>query len=157
MRPLGILLLPVALAGCGDSAARWQADCEASQKLYAMAVSAMCSPWGEQRAQALGDVFEAARDGRFENEITGETITDYVSDLGPQDCIDAGFPNPGERVIDGVREAFHAKLSERIKETRKTELPKNIKISGRVCSLREGVNRDRKVREGVREFMKRNL
>lgn len=157
MRFIGGLVLSVTLASCGDSDARWKADCEASQELYAKAVAAMCSPWGEQRADALGEVLEAAHDTRFEDEVTGETIADYVSDLGAKDCIEAGFPDPGEPVVDEVRKAYRERMRERIKERMAKDNVKPIKaikLTGRSCKLSATIEKERQSRERINEFRK---
>lgn len=157
MRFIGALVLSVALASCDDSDARWQADCKASQKLYAMAVAAMCSPWGEQRADALGDVLEAAQDTRFEEEVTGETITDYVSSLDAKDCITAGFPHPGEPVIDEVRKAYRERMRKRMRERMTKENIKPIKLTGRSCKLSATIEEERNTREHLNEMRKSML
>lgn len=102
MRTVSALLLLATLSSCGDS--QWEADCVAARNLYQKALAAMCVPWSEKRESALADLIEAARDPDFEEAVTGDTISDYVGDIKPDDCVAAGFSSPGPKPADPRRE-----------------------------------------------------
>lgn len=108
MRTGSALILLATLSSCGDS--QWEADCIASRNLYQKALAAMCVPWSEQRESALADLIEAARDTDFDEEVTGDTISDYVGDIGPDDCVAAGFSNPGPKPADPRRERIRERM-----------------------------------------------
>ncbi len=114
MRTTASIVMLATLVSCDNSDARWAAECDASRKLYQTAVSAMCMPWGESREAALSDLVEASRSDRFDEPVTGETIDDYVDDIDADDCIEAGFPDPGNKSPDPERE----RIRERLKATR---------------------------------------
>ena len=102
MRIVSALLLLATLSSCSDS--QKEAYCVASRNLYQKALAAMCVPWSEKRESALADLIEAARDPDFEEAVTGFTISDYVGDIEQDDCVAAGFPNPGPKSADPRRE-----------------------------------------------------
>lgn len=100
MRIGAAIMLLGALTACDNRETRWAADCAASRQLYHAALAAMCTPWSEKREAALVFLVEASQDNRFEDPVSGEIIGDYVDDISPADCINAGYENPGAKEVD---------------------------------------------------------
>lgn len=111
VRRITVLIVTTALISCDSQEWKWNEDCEASKVLYQKARDAMCVPWGERREAALAELVAATQDPRFIEAVTTDAISDYVGDIGPDDCIAAGFPDPGEKLPDQERTRFRELLA----------------------------------------------
>ena len=100
-----VLLCTFSLAGCDNGEARRRADCAATQQLYRKIITAMCTPWGERRSQALADLVIASRNENFEEIVSEDLIRDMASDVSSKECSKFGLGNPGPLPADPEEEA----------------------------------------------------
>jgi hypothetical protein len=104
-RVLAALLLSVFLFGCENkvaTAAQDKRDCFDARLRYRAVIDAMCSPWSERRGIAISELAEDAQQGKIADPDSdpSQDIFEAVSHVTAKDCVRAGFPDPGEKIVD---------------------------------------------------------
>lgn len=67
--------------------------------LHPAVIAAMCAPWGEARIAALQELAVAVEAADVEEGARHEVVSDMAADVRPEDCVRAGFPNPGPPIV----------------------------------------------------------
>ena len=86
-------------------------------------IAAMCIPWSEKKELALAELIEASQDSDLGEFGDFDQAWDLASDVDRNDCIAAGFPDPGVKLLDPRRERLR-KMREEGKFPPPPPLPK---------------------------------
>jgi hypothetical protein len=72
---------------------------EAFRRLYKAVVATTCARWEDNRADAIGDLFDAMQDMPWNSDVEGQSLNDFVAqtawEVKANDCVKAGYPYPG--------------------------------------------------------------
>jgi len=111
------ILLPVVLllSSCTDNpdteGRKMTADeCGALLNLKRAIIREMCAPWDAVRPTALANLaieireypHHYAKDDAAYNSEIGDIVGDISRDVGAEDCVKAGYPDPGNLNFDPV-------------------------------------------------------
>jgi hypothetical protein len=104
-RAQAALLLSVFLFGCENKAAKAaqdKMDCFNARLRYREVIDAMCTPWGERRGMAISVLAGSAQEDKIANQDSdpSDDIFELASRVTAKDCVRAGFPDPGEKIVD---------------------------------------------------------
>jgi hypothetical protein len=99
-RAVTVALLSVFLVACENKAARERDACGEQRHIFRTVVAAMCAPWSSERERALAEMTGATHDDAKDGSDPSETVANIAEGVSSEDCVKAGFADPGPKVID---------------------------------------------------------